>query len=304
MPQIGYADLHCDTVTVCCDKGGDMRGFAGQINLRKLKNAGCIAQCFAIFTQGENAAENFERFSAFYNAFLHSNGDIIAVNSFSDVVSAEKAGKTAAILTVENLGFLEGDESKIARLKSAGVKMASLTWNHKNAFGCPCCVGGALTDKGRLAVGELNAQKIIIDISHLSDGGAEEVFSLSRSPVVASHSNCRTVCGAARNLTDGQIKKLADKGGVAGLNFCRAFIGSGEPFEGLYLHYRHMVEVGGEDLPAIGSDFDGIPTYEEIPDCTVIQKLFEYFERRKVKPRALEKLARKNFFRVFKEVCG
>lgn len=281
-----------------------MRDFAGQINLRKLKYAGCTAQCFAIFTQGENAAENFERFSAFYNDFLHSNGDIVPVNGFSDIVSAELEGKTAAILTVENLGFLNGDIEKIARLKSAGVKMASLTWNHTNAFGHPCCVGGALTENGRFAVGELNAQKIIIDISHLSDEGAEEVFNLSRSPVIASHSNCRSVCGAARNLTDGQLKKLADCGGVAGLNFCRAFIGDCDPFEGLYLHYKHMADIGGEDLPAIGSDFDGIPPYAEISDCTKIQKLFEYFNYRGVKPRALEKLARKNFFRVFKEVCG
>lgn len=296
--------MHCDTVTACCDGGGDMRDFAGQINLSKLGNADCIAQCFAIFTQGENAAENFERFSAFYNEFLHSDGDIVPANGFSDLVCAEKAKKTAAILTVENLGFLDGNIEKIARLKSAGVKMASLTWNHKNAFGHPCGVGGALTQKGRLAVEELNAQKIIIDISHLSDEGAEDVFNLSRSPVAASHSNCRSVCGVARNLTDGQLKKLADCGGVAGLNFCRAFIGGGDPFEGLYLHYRHMVDVGGEDLPAIGSDFDGIPPYAEISDCTKVQKLLDYFQRRGVKPRALEKLARKNFFRVFKEVCG
>lgn len=296
--------MHCDTVTMCCDGGGKMCNFAGQINLQKLKKAGCKAQCFSIFTQGENAAEDFVRFSAFYNDFLRSSGDIAAVNSFSDIISADKSGKLAAILTVENLGFLKGEVGKIANLKGMGVKMASLTWNHINAFAYPCGTGGALTEKGRLAVEELNARKIIIDISHLSDGGIDEVFKLSGSPIVTSHSNCRSVCGATRNLTDGQIKKLANSGGVAGLNFCRNFIGDGDPFEGLYIHYKHMVKIGGEDLPAIGSDFDGIPPYAEISDCTEVSRILDYFYYRGVKIGALEKLAYKNFYRVFEDVCG
>ena len=303
MPQIGYADMHCDSITVCCEGGGNMYDFAGQINLIKLKKARCKAQCFSIFTQGENAAENFERFSAFYNAFLNSSRDIVPVTHFSDIISANKNGQTAAILTVENLGFLKGQVQKIPALKAMGVMMASLTWNHINAFAYPCGTGGALTNKGKLAVEELNAQKVIIDISHLSDGGIDEVLNISKSAVVASHSNCRAVQNNARNLTDGQIKRLANSGGVAGLNFCRNFIG-GDPFEGLYLHYKHMVKVGGEDLPAIGSDFDGIPPYPEICDCTKVSKLLDYFSYRGVKIDALEKLAYKNFYRVFEEVCG
>lgn len=311
--------MHCDSVTVCCESGGDMRSFTGQVSFEKLKRAGCLLQCFALFTEGENAAKDFEKFLAFYNAQLSLCPDILPVESYSDIEIAKKTGKIAAVLTVENLGFTGGDLSYIARLKKAGVKMASLVWNNANRYAYPNLVmrGGqpqfkegcsdGLTELGKEAVSLLNENKIIIDISHLSDGGAEDILALSAAPVVASHSNCRSVCDVSRNLTDGQLKKLADKGGVAGLNFCYDFITSDDDadvFECLFRHYLHAVNCGGEDLPALGSDFDGIPPYDKMRDCTFVIKLLEYFKSRGVKSGALEKLAYGNFLRVFKEVVG
>ncbi len=308
--------MHCDSVTVCCDSCGNMSDFCGQVSVQKLENSGCAAQCFAIFTDGENAAADFERFVAFYNAQIKANSRLHPVLCFDDLVFAMEHGRTGAILTVENLGFLNGDVTGISRLKALGVKMASLVWNNANAFARPNLVmKGAvpdfekrnalpLTEAGREAVARLNADKIIIDVSHLSDGGTEEILALSAAPVVASHSNCAAVCGVSRNLTDGQLKKIADKGGVVGLNFCRDFVGGTDAFENLYLHLRHLIDVAGEDCPALGSDFDGIPPYEELSDCTKVQPLLNYFVSRGITPRQVEKLALGNFLRVFKEVVG
>lgn len=316
MQKIKYADLHCDSVTVSCDAGGNFAAFSGQVNIGKLKNSGCAAQCFALFTQGENAAKDFERFAAYYNAQVAVDPCILPVERFSDIEKAEKQGKIAAILTVENLGFLNGDIGGIKRLKKSGVKMASLVWNFENELAFPNLIfkGGTpdflaresrgLTDLGKAAVEELNANKIIIDISHLSDGGADDVLALSNAPVVASHSNCAAVCNVSRNLTDGQIKKIADKGGVVGLNYCRDFLGGESVFDTLLAHYEHLVAVGGEGLPALGSDFDGIPAYDELRDCTFVPELLNFFNLRGVKSGALEKLARGNFYKVFKEVVG
>lgn len=330
MPQISYADLHCDSVTACCKSGSEMSRFGGQVSVEKLGHAGCSLQCFALFTEGENSAGDLERFLAFYNAQIAIDPRILPVERYSDVEKAEREGKIAALLTVENMGFAGGDAGAAAYLKKAGVKMASLVWNTPNAFAFPnlvmrgdapdfgarCALG--LTAAGREAVEALNAQRIIIDLSHISDGGAEEILALSSAPVVASHSNCRGVCDVSRNLTDGLIKKIADGGGAVGLNFCRAFVVEGaaererrglppdgeSACEWLLRHYRHLVNAGGEDLPAIGSDFDGIPPYPELCDCLSVQKLFAYFYERGVGVRALEKLARKNFLRVLKEVIG
>lgn len=316
MPEISYADLHCDSVTASCNGGGNFSAFAGQVNIEKLKNSGCAAQCFALFTQGENAAADFERFAAYYNAQIAINPDILPVERFSDFEKAEKQGRIAAILTVENFGFLNGGSDGVKRLAALGVKMASPVWNFANPYAFPNLIfkGGVpdfaaretrgLTDLGKAAVEELNANKIIVDISHLSDGGVEDVLALSKAPIVASHSNCAAVCNVSRNLSDKQIKKIADGGGVIGLNFCRDFTGGESALEGLFAHLKHLINVGGEDAPALGSDFDGIPPYAELADCTFVQGLLQYFALRGISQRQLEKLARTNFYRVFKEVVG
>lgn len=316
MSEIDYVDLHCDSVTVSCNAGGNFAAFAGQVNISKLKNSGCAAQCFALFTQGENSAADFERFAAYYNAQIAADPRILPVQRFSDIEKAENEGRIAAILTVENFGFLNGDISGIKKLAALGVKMASPVWNYANAFAYPNLIfkgnvpdfsareNRGLTKAGKDAVRELNAHKVIIDISHLSDGGVADVLALSKAPVVASHSNCAAVHNVSRNLTDGQIKKIADKGGVIGLNFCRDFIGGESAFGGLYEHLKHLINVGGEDVPALGSDFDGIPPYDEIADCTFVQALLQYFADRGISERQLEKLSRANFYRVFKEVVG
>lgn len=312
-----YIDMHCDSVTRCFPVGGKPP-FAGQVDAEKLSRAGCMAQCFAIFTEGENAAGDFEKFSAFYFDFLDKNRALTPAYCLADIKKAEKAGGTAAILTVENAGFLGGDISGFSRLKDMGVEMLSLVWNTPNLFAFPNFdisagksgrgdigrSGARLTDIGRAAVEELNRLKIIIDISHLSDGGAEDVLALSEAPVAASHSNAFAVCPSPRNLTDAQLKAIADGGGVVGLNFHKPFLGSGGAFDLILAHYRHIVDVAGEDCPAIGSDFDGIPAYEEMKDCTVMPRLIEFFGRSGVKSSALEKLCYGNFLRVFKEVVG
>lgn len=316
MSQIEYADLHCDSVTVCCNSGGEMYNFCGQVSVQKLKEAGCALQCFAIFTEGENAAVDFTKFMAFYNAQITAKNGLHPVLCLNDVHFARQNNKIAALLTVENLGFLNGDLGRINELKEAGVCMASLVWNNQNSFASPNLIfeGGVpqfekrnlcgLTEAGMAAVAELNANKIIIDVSHLSDGGVEDILNLSCAPIVASHSNAAAVCNVARNLTDAQIKKIADKGGVIGLNFCRDFVGGESAFENLFLHLKHIIDVGGEDCAAFGSDFDGIPAYEEMSDCTKMQSLLQYFTDRGITPRQIEKLALDNFLRVFKDVVG
>lgn len=316
MSEIRYADMHCDSVTECCLRGSNMSDFNGQTNVKKLLESGCEAQCFALFTEGQNSAVDFDKFMAFYNAQIAVDPNILPAERYSDIEKAEKSGKIAAVLTVENLGFLNGDTDGIERLAKAGVRMASLVWNHANAFAFPNLIFNGnvpdflareprgLTEAGKTAVRVLNENRVIIDVSHLSDGGVEDVLALSKAPVVASHSNCAEVHNVSRNLTDSQIKKIADGGGIVGLNFCRGFIGGESAFEGLYAHLTHLVNAGGEDVAALGSDFDGIPSYPELADCTYVQKLLEYFSRRGISERRLEKLARGNFYRVFKEVVG
>lgn len=311
MSEVNYADLHCDSVTFCCDSGKNLCDSAGQVSFSKLKKSGCAAQCFAIFTEGENAAADFERYAAFYNAQISASGDMVPAVRRGDIAAAIRSAKIAALLTVENLGFLDGDVSKIAELSRFGVRMASLVWNNVNSFAYPnlvfrgempdfaACEPRGLTPAGKNAVRALEENGILLDVSHLSDGGVDDVLELCRLPVVASHSNCRAVCPVSRNLTDGQIKKIADTGGLIGLNYCRDFVGGEDVREALYSHLTHLINIGGEDVAALGSDFDGIPPYECLSDCLKVRGLLTYFADRGIKERVLEKIALKNFMRVF-----
>ncbi len=307
-----YIDMHCDSVTAGCNLRGDTALSSCCVNARKLAEADCFAQCFAIFTEGKNAAGDFEKFSAFYFAMLAQNPSLTPAYCLSDLKNAENAGKIAAILTVENAGFLK-DVSGFSRLKEMGVKMLSLVWNFPNKFARPNFCGDekflrkresrGLTKEGKQAVRELNRLGIIIDVSHLSDGGVEDVLNISKKPIVASHSDACAVTRVSRNLTDSQLKKIADGGGIVGLNFSKTFLG-GDSFSRVLAHYRHMANVAGEDCPAFGSDFDGIARYPRLADCTAMPALISYFEKHGVKGGALEKLCYGNFLRVFKDVVG
>lgn len=315
MQKVAYIDLHCDTLTVCADRGKRLKDCGLQTDLEKLKKNGCAAQCFAVFTQGETAADDYERY---YAAFLCEirEGGAFPVTCGRDLEYCLNTGKTGAILTLENLGFLGTHPEKLIRCYARGVRMASLVWNYENDYAYPNLKfkqgqplfaereERGLKDCGRRAVELMDGLGIIIDISHLSDGGAKEILHNRKIPVVASHSNAAEVCGVCRNLTDELIRRIADCGGVVGVNFCMDFVGNSDIFAGLSAHIAHIVKVGGEDVIALGSDFDGIPAPEGLEDCTRVPALFDFLSAHGMRAELLEKLARKNFMRVFNEVCG
>lgn len=314
-----YIDLHCDTLTESIKRGESFTCGVLQSSAEKLKKSGCAAQCFAIFTQGASAAAFFDQTLNYYRNMLDlTENNLVSVTDLNGLNGCLQGGKTGAVLTVENLGFLQGNTDRLFSLKKAGVKMASLVWNYENGFAYPNVVfengipqfekreTRGLKPKGREAVEILDGLKIIIDISHLSDGGAEEILKNRKIPAVASHSNAAAVFNVSRNLTDNQIKLLADCGGVTGVNFCKDFLGNGKTaestFEEVFQHINHIIKVGGEDVIALGSDFDGIPATNGLEDCTKMQNLFEYLQKRGITDRVLEKLAYKNAARVL-SVC-
>jgi membrane dipeptidase len=156
---------------------------------------------------------------------------------------------------------------------------------------------------GRQAIYQLNKNKIIIDVSHLSDGGVKDVLKLSSSPIVASHSAAAGVVNVSRNLTDEQIKAISDGGGVVGVNFCPTFVGASN-MDGAVQNVLRLIDVGGEDVVAIGSDFDGMRRVGRVKDCTAIMLFFKKLAAKGVPPRVIEKVAIKNFLRLFYDVVG
>mgnify|MGYP002802512240 CR=1 FL=1 len=254
-----------------------------QISLEKLVGGGCFLQCFALFTPPD-AKEPWKRAQRFIAAFCAAKGEL------------ERAG-IRGILTVENGGILEENLSRLGFLISAGVKMFGFTWNEENCLGFPCGERGGLKPFGRRVAEELFSRGVFADVSHLSDEGVSELSEMAASfrvPVIASHSLSRAVWRHKRNLTDGQIRRIADTGGLVGVNFVREFLGKRSIFE----HIAHIVDTGGEEVIALGTDFDGTenPLYagaEEMP------RFFEDMERAGLSPRLTEKLAYGNISRLF-----
>ena len=154
----------------------------------------------------------------------------------------------------------------------------------------------------------LNDLGVIIDISHLSDGGARDVLKLSCMPVMATHSNARAITKVSRNLPDELIRSLADGGGAIGVNFFANFLGVGDgnlasSVDNMLRHIKHIVNVGGIDCMAIGTDFDGIP-YEgiQIEDISQIHKLDDGLVKAGFSAANRDKIFYKNALRVFLDV--
>ena len=151
-------------------------------------------------------------------------------------------------------------------------------------------------------VEQMNSLGMLIDVSHLSDGGFWDVLSTSSKPIVASHSNARALCEHPRNLTDDMIRALAEKGGVIGLNFYPYFVNPAghASVSALAEHALHLFYIGGEDSVAIGTDFDGFDGVEilEIEKAEEMERLWEALKAKGFTEAQIERIAYGNVKRV------
>ena len=153
----------------------------------------------------------------------------------------------------------------------------------------------------------MNEMGMIIDVSHLSDGGVYDCIRQSSVPIVASHSNARALCPHPRNLTDEMLHALGEKGGVVGVNFYSPFLKErgGADISDIARHAAYMTDKAGEDAVALGSDLDGFDK-DDLPDgINGIQDmggLWAAFEKADITPRQIEKIMYKNAMRVLGEV--
>lgn len=316
-----YIDMHCDSLLRILEQGeSSLHDGKGMQSILNIVEAGQMCQFFAVFMRPcWKETEPDMYFEHLRNALYEqaeAHGDVIAMaHNYEQIQENRRAGRASAILTMEDGRMVQGRMEKLQALYAKGVRAMTLTWNMPNCFGYPHTEdrGGmqkGLTTFGKEAVEEMNRLGMLIDVSHLSDGGFWDVAALSEKPFIASHSNCRALTPHTRNLTDDMIVLLADKGGVAGLNLCPEFVSRvrkneaaamRSSVEDLAAHVLHFINVGGEECVGIGSDFDGIEGELEIDCPTKMELLFEELTKRGVTSRQLDKLAYENVLRVIKE---
>ena len=263
-------DLHCDTALALL--GHDEQP---QRNLRKndchidLERAGKLAgycQCFACFTtpfmqewMKVSPVEVFEKELAILRKSLHENADVIRqAFSAEDVEENLKNGMMSAVFTLEGSAGIDYDPARLEELYGMGFRITSLGWNEQNPLTGSHVTGGGLTDRGRAYVKEAQRVGMIVDVSHISDEGFWDIMDITQAPIIATHSNSRTVCDHSRNLTDEMFLEICKTGGVAGFNQCDAFVGVQPNLDTICDHFLHFMELDpdGKHI-ALGADLDG-----------------------------------------------
>lgn len=305
-------DAHCDTLIVLKKQNrrlGQKSG-AGHVDLPRLVSGGVNLQFFAAFIGPEfNAAplaRAMEIFDLFFEEMAANSEMVEPVYAYEDIERIISRKKVAALLTVEGGEALAGKLEVLRIFYRLGVRGVTLTWNGRNELGdgvLESGTGGGLTRFGVAVVREMNRLGMVVDVSHLSDGGFWDVIRESDKPVIASHSNCRALCGHPRNLDDGQIKALASAGGVVGLCFYPDFVHKERPSLDAWLdHAEHLANLAGVDCIGIGSDFDGGETIPELYDVTCLPLVAEGLLGRGFSGAEVQKILGGNLLRVLQKV--
>lgn len=279
-----FFDLHCDTVTSAMQRSVDMTHGYLDISFPVTEKIKRHCQCFAIFCPDTIKGE--DAFS-YYTMAKHYFCDQLAdfpqyfeqVRTAGDIDRIAESGKTAAILTVEGGRVLGGKIERLEKLRADGVKMMTLTWNGENEIGKGSTEQGfGLKPFGIDVIKEMEQTGMIIDVSHLSDAGLDDVLKNVGCAVAASHSNIRSVCGHRRNLTDEYFREIVRRGGIVGINFYKGFLNDNEKEASLgdiVRHIKKMLLLGGENTVCMGSDYDGCDVVEGIEKLNKVPALYD-----------------------------
>ena len=303
-------DLHSDTLLDVASGKRDIsrRGTAGHIDLPRLREGGVDVQVFAAFIHPREAERGLARALELIDAFdrmVSSHADVLGrALTFEDIEQLGRSGKVAAVLSIESGDAVQGNPANVDRLYRRGVRIMSLTWNNSTAL-----ADGALeqrhrglTPVGRRVLARMAALGIVVDVSHLSEKSFWDVLEATCGPVVATHSNAAGLTPHVRNLTDEQLRALARRGGVVGVNYYPAFTG-GPTLNHVLAHIDYLVKIVGADHVALGSDFDGFTqTVDGLEDVSRLPNLTAGLLARGYSRDDIKKVLGGNALRVFREV--
>lgn len=264
-------DSHCDFLYEAVHHGRRLREDPASacISLCKLKQGGHTAQLFAVYDcwaelpSDQTAAGQAGRaIDAFHAELAEHPHRLSHATTAAHVEQAKAEDKIACILSLEGAEPLGTDFDRLHAFYRQGVRVIGLTWNYANqvADGAGVTFPHGLTDFGRALIPELNRLGVVIDIAHLAPPGVDDVFQLTRRPIIASHANAQAICPHRRNLSDAQLDQLAQNDGVIGVTFVPEFISANAAEQTLDTLLKHIIHIKGRigaGHIAIGSDFDG-----------------------------------------------
>ena len=263
-------DLHCDTALELLghnlDQCGSLRSNKLHIDLNRAKQLPAYAQCFACFTtdcfpmsEGITPEIVFEKEEAVISAQIRENSDLmLQAFSVEDIERNRNDGRMSGILTIEGTAGFGFDPSKLEELYQRGFRITTLGWNENNPLTGSHLTGGGLTDQGRMYVKEAQRLGMLVDVSHISDNAFWDIMDITTLPVIASHSNSRTVWNVSRNVTDEMFLEICKTGGVVGMNLYAEFLGTDPDLNTVCDHILHFLSLDPTGTHvALGGDLDG-----------------------------------------------
>lgn len=306
-------DAHIDTLSRLSGTNQRLDDNQGHVDLAKLRRSSQGAQFFAAFVSpefyhGKALHSTMEMLDLFWKWMEDFSGDLAFAGTGKDILEIRKSDRMSCLLAIEGGEALEGKLANLRLFYRLGVRLLTLTWNHRNDLASGQSEGpggGGLSLFGQEVVAEMNKLGMLVDVSHLNEQGFWDVLRLSESPVLASHSNARALCDHPRNLTDEQITALADKGGVIGVNFCTSFLAKERQatIDDVVEQIEYLAKVGGVDCVGIGSDFDGIDrTPLGLEHYGKTLELADILSKRGYNPRDVEKIMGGNLLRLCQTV--
>lgn len=226
----------------------------------------------------------------------------------SDLYEDKRKGRKSILFAIENGLALEHDLANVKHFAQRGVTYITLCHNGDNdlcdsARGCKTHDG--VSDFGEKAIREMNRCGIMVDLSHAAEKSFWDALDISTKPIVCSHANCRALCDHPRNLTDDQLRALAQKGGVAHITLYHGFLrkeGGEATVLDAIAHLEHAIRVMGIDHVGIGTDFDGDGGVRGFADSSEVIAFTRRLLQRRYSERDIEKIWGGNWLRVMAAV--
>lgn len=284
----------------------------GHVDIPRMREGGIGAQFFGLVSlpvgQRSGLARVIdEQIDALETQISYAPERIAKVRTAAEIENAQASGKVGALLGIEGGHALEGSLDTLTRFARRGVRYLGLCHFSRNELCFPAYGTGrddsvGLTAFGRDVVAKCEELGVIVDLAHINRKGFLEACSMAHRPPIVSHTGVIGAFEHWRNIDDSQLRAVADKGGVIGVIFCPKFLG-GDGLEPVVKHLRHIIDVCGEDAPALGSDWDGfiVPT-RELCDAAHLPLLTDALLEARVPIGTITKILRGNAMRVLGEV--
>lgn len=242
-------------------------------------------------------------FDAIQQQIDHSGGQAKIARTVNDVIENKLAGRRSVMLGIENGLALVGDIKNVEHFAKRGITYITLCHNGDNDL-CDSAKGnathGGLSEFGKEVVKEMNRLGILVDLSHAAESTFYDCIKESSAPIVCSHSSCRALCDHPRNLTDDQMRALAEKGGVMQITVYDGFLRKegGADITDVLKHLKHAIDIMGIDHVGIGTDFDGDGGVPGLADASDMLNLTRHLIKEGYTEEEIEKILGRNWIGI------